>query len=359
MRAIVILLSVLLVSSCVSSSRNPRISSEAAMIEAYIEKGKKMEGQGRFPQALEQYEKALSLDPDNKSAILLKKQVLFLVEKKDLTNLVKGETLDEQGKKQSLKKEHSNGLKDWPVKSIDKLDFTGQGAKKEDYIIHTLDQGENISKLGLIYYGDLKAYPVIGEFNRLNDMTRVRAGQKLKIPAIEGIPLTSLQQAKKKYIKSRENKEKPKPSKKNSKHKIKSVKLQRAVKKDQGQPAKKNISLIKQGGESRDKKMIQPSRDRKEGLFANEKLYALYDKGVKLYNNKEYKLAISMFLEAEKGDPHNEFLRNYLFESYFQLGLILYKLEQYSAAKNHFESAFSYNIFCEKCADYIDKCKSE
>lgn len=358
MRVIAMLLSMLLVSACVSSPTNLEISSESARIDAYLAKGKKLEEQERFSQALEQYEKALSLEPDNKFAIQLKEQILFLLETRAFKNFDKGISPDEQRKNQSAKNEYLSALKDPPdhKKAKQKTDFKGQNVETRDYIFHTLKPGENISKLGLIYYGDLKAYPVIGEFNRLNDVTRVRTGQKLKIPVIEGIPLSSLQQAQEKYIKSRADKIRVESPQKEVKNKIKSEKLQKVPKQDHAEPDKGDFPSKKKGEENRVKKM-QPSVSGQASLFPSEKLFALYDKGVKFFNNKQYEQAIPMFKEAEKGHPHNEFLRNYLFESYFQLGLIQFNLAQYPLAKKHFEFAFSYNVFCEKCADYIEYCE--
>jgi tetratricopeptide (TPR) repeat protein len=83
-----------------------------------------------------------------------------------------------------------------------------------------------------------------------------------------------------------------------------------------------------------------------------------YDPAIKLFDKKEYAQAIPLFAAAQRGAPEDESLRKYLFDSHFQLGLIQFKAEQFLPAKSSFESALGYDVFCEMCPDYIEKCES-
>ncbi len=57
------------------------------------------------------------------------------------------------------------------------------------YIMHTLQADETISSLAERYYGDYRKFHLIAEYNELEDATKVKVGQEIKIPVIEGTPI--------------------------------------------------------------------------------------------------------------------------------------------------------------------------
>lgn len=368
-RVMVIVLSALLAFGCISSSSKKTSSPELKLIDQHIAKGEELESLDRYSSALEQYEIALTIDPENKSAGEHKKQVLSKLWSRAQDHYNKGAVLDKQGKYEAARKEYLSALQNWPdhQKAKEKLTPGGVAEDAREYITHTLASGESVSKLGLIYYGDLKKYPVIGKFNHLEDVTKVRIGQKLKIPVIEGISLASLEQAQKKYINSKKNRKKPVPPPKKSVKKeetsLKKKTVQTDLKEKPVDPPESVPPEMKKKEETKkdmaDNRVaaIKP-KDSYEKKTSMERKPVSYDKAVEFFNKKEYTKAIPLFEEAEKADPENETLRNYLFESYFQLGLIQFDSDQFLPAKRSFEAALGYDVFCEMCPDYIDKSES-
>jgi LysM repeat protein len=55
----------------------------------------------------------------------------------------------------------------------------------KNYIIHTVKPGESLSMIAKTYYGNYKKFPIIAQFNNMSDATRIKVGQKIKVPTIE------------------------------------------------------------------------------------------------------------------------------------------------------------------------------
>ncbi|MDX2441401.1 MAG: tetratricopeptide repeat protein, partial [Desulfobacterales bacterium] len=334
---------------------------EAGLVEQYIARGDNLENQDRFSSALEQYELALTIEPGNVSAVQHKKQVLLRLWNRAQDHFNRGVILDKQGKYDAARKEYLSALQNWPdhKQAKEKLTSGGVTDQTDDYITHILAYGESVSKLGLIYYGDLKTYPVIGKFNNLADVTKVRVGQKLKIPVVEGISLDHLQQAQQAYVNSLKVKEKtdypPLPMVKKD---TKEMETPPELPMETVQPDPPETLLPeKEVTKEVEKEMETVIEPPEEKMVIKEPVPISYDPAVELFNKKEYAQAIPLFEAAQKGDPENESLRNYLFESHFQLGLIQFNSDQYLPAKSSFESALDYDVFCEMCPDYIEKCE--
>ena len=364
-RIMVMVLSVILAAGCISLSSKKAVSPEPGLVEQHIAKGENLESQDRFSSALEQYELALTIEPGNSSASQHKKQVLSVLWNRAQDHFHKGVILDQQGKYDAARKEYLSALQNWPDHKQAKEKLTPGGVVDQtgDYITHTLAEGESVSKLGLIYYGDLKTYPVIGKFNNLADVTKVRVGQKLNIPVVEGISLAHLQQAQQEYIDSRKVKEKTTPPPPMVKETAKEmepppeppIEIVQPDLPETPYPEKEVAKEVAKEIETVIETVIEPPEEK---IALKETVPISYDPAIELFNKKKYVQAIPLFEAAQKTDPENESLRNYLFDSHFQLGLIQFKADQFLQAKSSFESALDYDVFCEMCPDYIEKCES-
>ena len=295
----------------------------------------------------------MTIEPGNPSAVQHKSHVLEILWNRAQDHFNQGVILDQQGKYDAARKEYLSALQNWPdhKQAKEKLTPGGVADQTGDYITHTLAEGESVSKLGLIYYGDLKTYPVIGKFNNLADVTKVRVGQKLKIPVVEGISLAHLQQAQQAYLNSRTLKEETAPP----------PPLLKEAKKKMEPPPETPLEIVPPdiseypSPEKEAESVIEPAEEK---MVMKETVPISYDPAIELFNKKEYAQAIPLFEAAQKGDLEDETLRNYLFESHFQLGLTQFKADQFLPAKRSFESALGYDVFCEMCPDYIEKCEA-
>ncbi len=403
-----ILLCMLLVSGCVSSdSANKQpYSGETNLAGEYITKGESLEKKGLLTRALEQYKLALTIDPENRKAAELKKDILPKLWKKAQFHYKKGLAFDKQGKYDLARKEYLSALVNWPdYKDAKKKLTPGQVSESNAYIIHKLMEGESVSKLGMIYYGDFKKYPIIGRFNKLKDVTKVRVGEDLKIPVISGVSLLDLKQRQENYLNSRktaslnksvqnmkmepaEAKNKPNTDLKstNTKSKLEqnyqsentqdmvtppeNKKVFELEKKDMQEAEKTLNASIKKPDlkePAMEKTIETPIETKPETNIPAKKQTvkkveekvegaAPYDKAIALFNKKKYSKAIPLFSAVEENKPEDKELLDYLYKSYFQMGLLQFNSKAYLKAGDSFKSALKYNKQCENCQSYMDKC---
>ncbi len=399
---------ILLAAGCVSSSLQPqqeapRHTQDQGLINTYIAQGENFENQGLFTSALEQYELALTVDPENLQATQHKQQVQFKLRRRAEDHYHKGVALDEQGKYEAARKEYLIALQNWPdyEAAKEKLTPGGVSADGSAYITHTLTNGESVSKLALLYYGDLSAYPVIGKFNHLEDVTKVRVGQKqtylasanqknkeMKAPEtrVEKEPSAEEKNVKERTVEAHGTIEPTDTTVKNTIDPSQNTSVQDTSTLDEMHEAK----LAEQGdAEQADKDnpeaytgrytqghdVIENGVVRKEETQASdvsqdnpphgqqtlaslESTSSSYDTAIELFNIKKYAQAIPLFESARASDPDNAVLRKYLFDSHFQLGLSQFNSKQFLLAKQSFETALSYDVTCDMCPEYIEKSES-
>ena len=361
-----LLLSLWLLPSCVSQQTTK--PEEPTLIERYLMSGESYEDQGQLQSALEQYELALTVDADNLSALEHKKKVETALYERARQHYEKGLALDEQGRYDSARKQYLSALQNWPeyTQAKEKLSPGGVSLDSEDYVIHTLFEGQSVSKLSLIYYGDLKYYPIIGKFNNMEDVTRVRAGDKLKIPALNGLTVEDL---KEKYEAYREDRQDvleqqtdllqpevvepaepaelyPEPD---------TLEEPDNTAQTPELPAADDPSDVTETPPSPDVPEVTPVEERTP--VPPVEIHTDYDQAMALFQQKKYSQAIPLFKKAQAKDPDNEQIGANLFESYFQQGLTQYNKELYLDARQSFSSAVQYNDACKQCRTYIKTCE--
>ncbi|BBO67180.1 hypothetical protein DSCA_11100 [Desulfosarcina alkanivorans] len=160
---------------------------------AYIEQAHAYEAQGNLVEALEQYKLAGTIEPDETIIIdsieRLEKELDRLAE----THYQAGLRFRDKGKWDLAKKEFLKALRYRPdhEKAAAMLQQR-QPAGGKKFITHQIAPGESISKLALKYYGDYKKYHHIANFNNMSDATQVRVGQRIMVPAIDGVTVEDL-----------------------------------------------------------------------------------------------------------------------------------------------------------------------
>ena len=359
-----LLLSLCLLSSC--ASRQPaKKTEEPTLTEQYILTGESYENQGQLQKALEQYELALTVDANNLSALDHKRKVESVLYERARQHYEKGLAFDEQGRYDLARRQYLSALQNWPdyIEAKERLSPGGVALDSGDYIFHTLLEGQSVSKLSLIYYGDLKYYPIIGKFNNMEDVTQVRAGDKLKIPAINGLTVNDLKKKHDAYMKDR----------------LDMLKKQTApVQPEIVEPADlpqdaytpevpdntAQTSEPPDVAEPSDVTEIPVSPEASKPVPAKEsapvppvETNTDFDQAMALFQQKKYSQAIPFFKKAQAADPDNRQIGLNLFESYFQQGLTQFNKEQYLEARQSFSSAVQYNDACTQCRTYITTCE--
>ncbi|MFO7883621.1 MAG: hypothetical protein R6U68_02270 [Desulfobacteraceae bacterium] len=201
------------ISGCVSvEEKTASVNQEGLTLsEKHIAKGDSLQQAGKLRPALENYQLALTFDPDNKKALRKKLKI-----EKRLKNLAEahyqaGQKYERENRPEPAKKEYIAALEKWPDHEKAKKALTRNNYQQvkpgSRYIIHEIMPGESVSKLAMIYYDDYKKYDVIGGFNELDDMTKVYVGQKIRIPELDSFEINALKLKKQAYLDKAHSKE--------------------------------------------------------------------------------------------------------------------------------------------------------
>jgi tetratricopeptide (TPR) repeat protein len=291
------------------------------LIQTFLDKGQKYENEGDLVEALKQYELTLTVDPQNKTAMTKSRQIKKNIPISAQKHYRAGLKLRTKGKYLLAQKEflttlrlqpdHSEALK--ALKARTQID-----AKR--YIIHTIKPGESLAMVAKTYYGDYRKFSIIGDYNNLSDATRIRVGQKIKVPEIEGIPLLA------------------------TAHEIRTetadIKAPESVRPDQ--EIKEDVEIDKKEEDS-----VEPE--------PVDELAGYRNLGIEHFEKREYQEAIVEFDKVLNADPDDKPTLEYLYNTHFQYAMVLFEKTDYLAAKKNFEASFEYNNDCLKCRDYIKR----
>ncbi len=182
------------------------------------------------------------------------------------------------------------------------------------YVLHTVAPDESLSKLAMEYYGDYSKFPVIAQFNNLDDGASVRVGQELKIPEIEGVPF----QVEGKQVETRS---------------VETAKVEPPVETPVAEPKAPEVGT--------------PSISPEDQLMNYREL------GIELYENKEYAAAIAEFDKVLNVNPADQTTRDYMSLAYREKGRQSLEQKAYAQAEKEFETALIYDQSCSDCQDYI------
>jgi tetratricopeptide (TPR) repeat protein len=205
------------------------------------------------------------------------------------------------------------------------------------FIIHTVQSGESLSKLALRYYGDYKKFPIIAQYNNLDENVGLKVGQKIKIPEIEGALFAA---------KPTEEEEAPQvvPP-------VTSAAIEKPQTGEKGEVEEEAKEEVKEEVEEVEKE------DEKE-LAAIDQSANYRELGLEFFNEKDYPAAISEFKKVLNINPTDKIALEYISASHFQQGLIVFAKEDYLTGRDEFKAALQYNEDCEKCGEYIKKCET-
>jgi tetratricopeptide (TPR) repeat protein len=366
----VLLLSLCLLASCVATQTSKNEKSN--LVEKYIQAGESNEERGELQSALEQYDLALTLDADNQSALEHQKKVQAAMYETARRHYERGLALDDQGRYDEARNHYLRALQNWPeyTPAQEKLSSGGVSLDSKGYIMHTLLDGQSVSKLSLIYYGDLKQYPIIGKFNNMTDVTRVRAGDKLKIPALNGLTVDALQQRYTAYMKERKEKREkqigpsksavvgsPRPAAPPESVAVPDNTDTPRISEPSDVADPNDATDVPPGREVSEPKTAKAAPDKEHTKVSPVGTPSDYDQAMTLFQQKKYDQAIPLFKKAQTENPDNTQIGANLFESYFRQGLAQFKKEQYFDARQSFSSAMQYNDDCDQCRTYIKTCE--
>lgn len=272
-----------------------------------------------------------------------------------------------------------------------------------DYVLHTIAPGESLSIIAKQYYGDYKLFRVIADYNDISDPTSVRVGQKVKVPRLTGdqvpaesdtpyrpepempVPETP-SPAPPEPIAQPSPETQPEPVDQVAEYRETGislfnennyddaiVELQKVLNAAPDDAAAKGYivrAFVEKGRQHLDAGRIDEAKtafitalDYDSSCQPCESLLAtcrdlesdaLVAEGEKLYQANQFEKAIIPLERAMALNPDNRKAKDLLFQTHFQQALILYKDQNYLAAKKGFEKAVAVNPDCNDCRDYIE-----
>jgi tetratricopeptide (TPR) repeat protein len=194
-------------------------------------------------------------------------------------------------------------------------------AKKNTYFVwHTISQGQSISELAYLYYGDYKQFHIIARYNDMDDATRINVGDQIKVPKVAGLPFND------------------------------PAKTAFAPPQPEAPPAPQTITQPTPEPHIDEMLPLEPD--------GNEQAVAYRDTGIEFYNQGKYQDAIFELNKAVEAAPDDTQTRIYLAKAYFESGKELYDQNDFNAAREAFESSRQYNPQCYACGEYIEKAKA-
>jgi tetratricopeptide (TPR) repeat protein len=313
---------------CASMVINPqekiREAPEERFVKNYLQKGREYEDKGNLVEALKQYKLAMTVSPRNQEVTENHNRVEMELRRSAEQHYRLGLNFHKKGKYGHAHQQYLIALRLWPdYPEVVNMLTSRKRIQIKRYTVHTIKPGENLSKLAMMYYGDHHKFSIIAKYNNLTDATRINAGQKIKIPEIEGVDFLIGKEA---------------------------LKTDEPEVADSGFWYWKGYALSEQ--ESRKEPELKTRQKKEE---AAEYVAFYRDHGVDLFKEKKYQEAIVEFNKVLNLYSEDRVARQYSYEAHFQQGMNLFENKDYLAARDKFEVCLRYRNDCQECHGYIKR----
>ncbi|MCK5509101.1 MAG: LysM peptidoglycan-binding domain-containing protein [Desulfobacterales bacterium] len=308
------------------------------LLQSYLQTGKEYEDKGKLAEAYKRYKLAITVSPENRKAARgidrLEKELRKWAEK----YYREGMKFHNKGKYRPAHRKFLTALKFWPDHpGALKMLTPRKQVKYKKHIEHIIKPGESLSKIAMIYYGDYRKFGIIAEYNNITDATRTHVGQKIMVPAIEGVPfLTEKQAIKTEEIKTPDSA-------------IIDQKIKKAEVKEKKEPVKKEVT------EELEKPVDEEVKEEVEVEEPVDEIEIYRSQGIEFFNKMKYREAIAEFNKVINVNPDDATAVEYLAMSHFQCAVALFEKKNYLKAIKEFEVSLQYNKSCPTCREYIQK----
>ncbi|MDY6972521.1 MAG: LysM domain-containing protein [Thermodesulfobacteriota bacterium] len=288
---------------------------EKRLVEEYLRMGRAYEDNGHLIEAFKQFRLAVTVDPHNLEAIEGRGRVEQVLRSAAQDHFNTGQEYHRQGKYGLARREFLMALRLWPDHTEAMRMLTSRKrAQIKRYVLHTIAEGETLSKLAMTYYGDYSKFPIIAKYNNITDATRVEPGQTIKIPEVEGVGFRVAEKA----VKT----EGPGP--------VDSVPLDLTEEEE------------------------CEAEVRAEEEFVDQ--IAVYrESGIDLFRQNRYQEAIDEFNKVLCVRPDDSVALEYSYKSHFEYAMALFEEKDYLTAVGQFTASLQYKKDCQESHAYISK----
>jgi tetratricopeptide (TPR) repeat protein len=370
-----------ILAACATTPSSSKLGAE------YLTRAQAFEKEGDLVAAYEQYQLALTVQPDNQTAKAkvdeLAPQLKALAEDHHQTGL----QFYKMGQYPQARQAFLTALRYDPEHEgakakLAELDRGVSAANK--YILHTVKSGETISSLADKYYGDYRKFHIIAQYNEIVDATRLDVGQQIKIPVIKGMPIIAdthdirteggqpanlmgedVMVVKRYVLHTVQPGE--------SLSKIAGIyygdfKKYDIIAEFNGLASATSISVGQKlkvpetadapliAGDAIEVATPQESADDEAdgGMTANYR-----NLGKELFANKDYDGAITEFNKVLNTVPEDAEARDLIAKAYYEKGQEAFRKAAYPQARDAFENALKYNKDCQDCRQLIEKSRQK
>ena len=217
--------------------------------------------------------------------------------------------------------------------------------KATGFVWHTIEPGQSISKLAQIYYGDFKQFHLIARYNGMEDATRVKVGDKVKVPKVTGLPFND-------PADMAVSQDQARPSEADT---ATGSPMKTAPQPDTYAYQPDTIPPVAPEPEEPQPDALTTDAVETTAPGQDEQALAYRDAGIELFNQGKYEDAIFELNKAVEATPDDSQTKTYLAKAYFESGLALFNQQDFAAAREAFESALQYDPQCPQCPEYVEK----
>jgi peptidoglycan/xylan/chitin deacetylase (PgdA/CDA1 family)/nucleoid-associated protein YgaU len=154
---------------------------------SHNEKSEQLEKRGFLRQALEERTIALTIAPGDRKAQDAHKRLETLIAKEVAGLLQEGRALLDRGVLGEAQQRFLTALSLEPT-NRPAFEALQNDVREVLFITHTVRPGDTCVSLAELYYGDKLRCEVIAETNRMALNAQLKAGQKIRVPEIPGVP---------------------------------------------------------------------------------------------------------------------------------------------------------------------------
>ena len=278
------------------------------------------EDRGEWVEALRDYKIALTLSPTNPQAANGRKQMEDRLKTLAEEQYKEGQHLQKEGKFAEARRHFLAALRCWPDYPDALRTLTSRKRLPvEDYVVHTIQPGESLSKLAILYYGDPAKFTIIARYNQITDAHLVQVGQQIKVPLLAELAGEPVGE-----------------------------KMPRAEEQE---------TEIPQGywDWSSIESELAERKTPSETAKAEEmnQIASYRELGVELFREGRYQEALFEFNKVLCVYPDDQVAVDYAYRASFELGLVLFQMKDYLAAREQFLYSLQYKSDCQKCHAYV------
>jgi tetratricopeptide (TPR) repeat protein len=307
--------------SLLESRPTQTLQSREGFEQNHFSKALACEKQGELVAALEHYKIAEAVNPTNQEILDGRSRVERAIHRKARTHYLAGLRLRKEGKYGEARQQFLTALRLRPeYPEVIKILTTRKRMSTKKYVVHRIKSGESLSELAMLYYGDYRKFSIIAAYNNLTDATRVRVGQEIRIPEIEGRVFPE---------------ETP----------------QARIEEEQlgSQEFWDWVGLVDQDLD------FTTGEEEKQREEESDQVAFYLEHGLELFNQRRYQEAILEFNKVLGVYPNETIALEYSYKACYRIGMALFEKQDYLGAREQFNASLRYKRNCHLCRAYIKK----